>query len=47
MNRLKEAYEKHMGEEQFGFRQNRSTSDRYSSQGKLPEKYGETTVAVS
>ena len=46
MNRLKEAYEKQLGKEQYGFRQNRSTSDGIFIIRNVIEKYGETIVAV-
>ena len=46
LNRLKEAYEKHIGEEQYGFRQNRSTSDGIFIIKNVIEKYSEVTIAV-
>ena len=46
MKRLKEAYEKHIGEEKYGFRRNRSTSDGIFIVRNVIEKYGEAIIAV-
>ena len=46
MSRLKDAYENHIGEEQYGFRQNRSTSDGIFIIKNVIEKYGETFIAI-
>ena len=43
LNRFKDAYEAHLGENQFGFRSNKSTSDAMKS---VIEKHGGTLVAV-
>ena len=46
MDRLKTAYETHIGKEQFGFRQNRSTSDAIFITRMIIQKYQGTLVAV-
>ena len=46
LGRLKEAYESHLGESQFGFRKNKSTSDAIFVLKTLVEKYGEQLVVV-
>ncbi len=40
MNRLKSAYEQHIGKEQYGFRQNRSTTDGIFILQNIIDKYG-------
>ena len=44
--RMKEAYESHLGEHQFGFRRNKSTSDAIFIMKSAIEKHGGTLVAV-
>ena len=46
MNRLKEAYERHISEEQFGFRQNRSTTDGIFIIKNILDRCGGTIIAV-
>ena len=46
MNRLKEAYEKHISEEQFGFRQNRSTTDGIFILKNVIDRFDGILVAV-
>ena len=46
MTRLKDAYEIHLGENQFGFRSNKSTSDAIFIMKSVIEKHGGTLVAV-
>ena len=46
MNRLKLAYETHIGKEQYGFRQNRSTSDGIFITRMITEKCKGTLIAV-
>ena len=46
MNRMKEAYENHISKEQYGFRQNRSTSDAIFITKMITEKCTGTLVAV-
>jgi retron-type reverse transcriptase len=46
INRLKKAYEKHISEAQYGFRQNRSTNDAILVVKSVIEKYGETLIVV-
>ena len=46
MMRIQEAYEKYMGNEQFGFRSNRSTADGIFIVKQIIDKYGDTLVAV-
>ena len=46
MDRLKSAYETHIGKEQFGFRQNRSTSDAIFITKMVIEKCQGTLIAV-
>ena len=44
MGRLKSAYETNIGEEQFGFRANRSTSDAIFVLKTVTEKYEGTII---
>ena len=44
--RMKEAYETHLGERQFGFRRNKSTSDAIFIMKSVVQKHGGTLVAV-
>lgn len=46
INRLKEAYENHLGETQFGFRKNRSTGDAIFVLKSVIEKHGGQLLAV-
>ena len=46
MNRLKESYEKHISEEQYGFRQNRSTTDGIFVLKNVIDRFGGTLIAV-
>ena len=46
LGRLKTAYENHLGESQFGFRKNKSTSDAIFILKTLVEKYGDPLVVV-
>ena len=46
LGRLKRAYESHLGESQFGFRKNKSTSDAIFVLKTLIEKYGDQLVVV-
>ena len=46
MNRLQEGYEKHISEEQYGFRKNRSTADGIFLIKNIIEKYGGPLVVV-
>ena len=46
MMRFQKAYETHISEEQFGFRQNRSTSDCLFIVKTVIDKYGDTLIAV-
>ena len=46
MMRIQEAYEKYMGNEQFGFRRNRSTADGIFIVKQIIDKYEETLIAV-
>ena len=46
LTRLKDAYEAHLGENQFGFRSNRSTNDAIFIMKSVIEKHGGTLVAV-
>lgn len=46
LSRLKEAYETHLGEQQFGFRRNKSTSDAIFIMKSAIEKHRGTLIAV-
>ena len=46
MNRLKDAYEHHISEEQYGFRQNRSTTDGIFIIKNILDRCGGTIIAV-
>ena len=46
MNCLKESYEKHISEEQYGFRQNRSTTDGIFVLKNVIDRFGGTLIAV-
>ena len=46
MNRLKDAYEHHISEEQYGFRQNRSTADGIFIIKNVLDRFGGTIIAV-
>ena len=45
-NRLKQAYETHISNTQYGFRQNRSTADGIFMVKSIIEKYGQQITAV-
>ena len=47
INRLHKAYQKHISEVQYAFRQNRSTNDAVFVVMSIIEKYEDTLVAVS
>ena len=46
LGRLKEAYESHLGESQFGFRKNKSTTDAIFVLKSVIAKYGGQFIAV-
>ena len=46
LNRFHQAYETHISKTQFGFRQNRSTSDGISIVKMMTEKVGEQIIAL-
>ena len=46
LKRLKEAYEKNISDEQFGFRRNRSTTDAIFVLKSVIDKYNDTLIAV-